>query len=278
MRRTVLSVLLLIGILAGPAHAALVWPSSTDWNAIQVNGGNLTDPAGPTPDTIDIRGDSTYAAGYWAHDGVNGYIFFRMRLDEKPSSLTSVWQFLLDTDSDSGIDWIVQLDESGDNRVELVATATEGSTFKDVTLSSTVSWNGATSTYAKFTDPTGDGSSFDGDNDTFLDLAVPWSSFSSATGLSTSSSFRIALSSSTTHSGINKDFPLGLGSGSSVADGFSDVINGVPEPGTWVLFAAGLALLILSRRARRRLETARALVRAGGTRKPAGPEDPSRPR
>jgi hypothetical protein len=262
MRLSITALLLALGFLAARADAQSVWPGSSDWKALQVSGSNYTDPSGPTPDTIDIRGDSTYAAGYWSYDTTNANLFFRMRLDKKPSNPTSVWQVLLDTDTDTDIDWVLQLDESGDNQMELVAASTGGTKFSDVSLSSSSSWSGATSTYSRFVDPTGDSSNFDGNSDAFLDMYIPWSSFSSATGLTTSSSFRIGLSTSTTHTAIGKDFPLALTSSSSVKDGFSDPIAAVPEPGTWALFLAGLGLVLASHRVRRRRAGKRAVEAA----------------
>lgn len=54
-----------------------------------------------------------YNAGYWYWSGP--HICFRLRLDKKPQSLTSVWQAMLDTAADTDIDWVVQLDEQNDN-------------------------------------------------------------------------------------------------------------------------------------------------------------------
>ena len=104
---------------------------------------------GMHPDTTDVVGNASYAAGFVAYDDRNGNMLFRMRLDRDPgNNLQSVWQILIDSDSDSDVDWVLQLDESGDNQVELVAATTGGSTFDDVVLSSTVTWSGATATYS----------------------------------------------------------------------------------------------------------------------------------
>jgi hypothetical protein len=171
---------------------------------------------------------------------------WRIRLEEwVPMTPTVVWQVFMDIDGDGGIDFSMQLDMSGDNEVELVAAITGGLTFGDVDLNTTAVWSGAVADFSRVITPTGDGSAFGGGgDDAFLDIGMPWETFAALTGASGSKPIYFGLSSSATHSGINKDLPFSLTAGDLVADGFSDAIFGIPEPSTFSLIAAGLLGLV----------------------------------
>lgn len=244
---------------AGEAHATVVWPYGIQWHALQSGGSPVTDPDGPNPDTTDVIGTTSLPAGFVAYDSVNGNLFFRMRLDRYQANTSAVWQILLDTDSDTDVDWSLQLDTSGSNAVELVSATTGGPNYSNVALAANGTWSGAISTYSRFVSTSPD-SSFGSASDIFLDLAIPFSAFYSATGVSTTTSFRVAITTSTTHSGINKDFPGSLGSSSAVSGGWGDSfsasnVQAVPEPGAWALFGLG-GLLLAAQRRRSRLRSA----------------------
>jgi len=184
--------------------------------------------------------------------------------------LQSVWQILIDSDTDSGVDWVLQLDENSANQVELVAATTGGATFDDVVLSSTATWSGATATYSNIQN-TSDGNTFGSRTDVFLDIAIPFSAFNSATGLETTDAFRVAITTSTTHTGINKEFPGSLTKNSNVSSGWGDSFTAeavsTPEPGTWTLFALGGLALVLSRRRRHRPDSGDGRAQVGETRR-----------
>jgi hypothetical protein len=98
-----------------------------------------------------------------------------------------------------------------------------------------------------------DGSTFGDDPDFFLDAAIPLSTFNSITGLSAGDSFSIAATTSTSHTQVNKDTPLGFDGTDPVAGGFADPLRTAPEPGTAGLSGMGLCwLAALRARARRR--------------------------
>ena len=239
---------------ASSAGAAIMnWPAADeDWHPFLVGGALYSDPVGDiNPDWLDIVGDAVYSAGYWAFSdaGTPGEaddeIMWRIRLEEWKVNPNVVWQIFMDIDGDGAIDFSMQLDESGDNEVELVAATTGGLTFGDVDLNTTAVWSGSVADFSQVTTPTGDGSAFGGGgNDAFLDIGMPWATFSALTGASGSQPIYFGLSSSATHSRINKDLPFSLTSSDLVASGFTDPIFGLPEPSTFSLMAAGLLGLV----------------------------------
>lgn len=121
-----------------------------------------------------------------------------------------------------------------------------GPTWNDVTLSASFAWTGPLAEWSRWI-PATDGSNFDGDTDYFLDVAMPLSEFRASTGLTPADGFQLALTTSTSHTQLNKDFPLGLGPTSPVASGFAPA----PEPGSGLLTGLGLWLLAARARARR---------------------------
>jgi len=262
--------MIVLASLAAPARGAVVFPASADWNTIQSGGSHVTDPTGTTPNRVDIRGDSTYSSGFVVYDDTAGNknLIFRMRLDRNPNNnLNRVWQFLLDTDSDSNGDWVLQLDARTNNQVELAQQTASGTTYNAQRFSSTIAWSGATATYSQII-TADDGSSFDGGSDFFLSLAIPLADFQTHTGIGRNDSFRVALTTSTQRRRINRDRPFALGGNASLTSGWSDSFDAtdvlIPEPGTWALF--GLGGLVLAWRRRR---AGRRALRAGGPKRRA---------
>lgn len=221
--------LLCLGI-AWAAGADVNWPATNaGWIPVTINGGQpYTEPNDDTPDTIDIRGDATYNAGYWFFDGTD--LMFRMRLDDTPGGNTqAVWVVLIDTDGDDFVEWSLAYDAKTDDQIELSVALVGGPLFSDVTLDANHFWFGTPSIYGRFVGPTGDGSTFDGDVDGFVDMAIPFSSLSLYTGVTLSTPLRVAFATSTSHQLINKDLP----------DQWGDPFV-LPEPGTITLLALGL--------------------------------------
>jgi hypothetical protein len=259
--RSLLPMLVVLLIASGIcAHAAVIWPSDQLWRPITFGGGRLPDPdndytgANGTP-YLDIEGNSTYAAGYWyfTSSGTlavdDDILMFRMRLDGNAQRAT--YQFSFDTNqTPSSVDWVVQLDDVDDHAVELVQTEVAGLTYGDVSLSTVNTWQGAYADYARIFLPTMDGSNFNGNPDYFIDIAIPWTVWQTATGLTQQDLWRVQLSTATQHNVLNKDFPQGWGSSDPVSNGFSDPIS-APEPGTLALVGISLTGLMLKKRRQR---------------------------
>jgi len=221
---------LVLGVASG-APADVDWPASlAGWIPVTINGGQpYVEPDDKTPDNIDLRGDATYNTGYWFFDGKD--LMFRLRLDDTPTGSTQqVWQVLIDTDGDDYVEWALEYDAKNDDQIELNIALVGGPTWDDVSLNETHIWADSTpSQYGRFIDPTGDGSTFDGDSDGFVDIAIPWAAMKLYTGVTLSTPLRVAFSTSDNHNNINKDTP----------DVWGDPFY-VPEPGTITLVALGL--------------------------------------
>jgi hypothetical protein len=236
------------------AEAAAIWPAS-GWVTMTAGGTDYWDDVGDeNPDSTDVvgglDGGTFFSAGYFLQDVANDQILFRIRMDADGSSSNSVWQVLFETDGDATtIDWVLELRQSGSpsgKQVIFTQASTGGSTYADVALSTSYSWTGAIPDWTRWIGVT-DGSNFDGDADFFLDIGMPLSTFQSITGLSAYDTIQLALSSSTSHSGITKDTPLGLSDSSPVSQGFGDSFTLNPEPGTHVLTGLGLVVLAVMR-------------------------------
>jgi hypothetical protein len=233
------------------ATADIAWPSDEDWTALRRGMDLYFDAVGDqSPGSIDLIGTTdTFSAGYWAFvengdvaaSTTNDAFMFRMRVGGESGNF--VWQAHLDTDSDaSNVEWIFQLVQSGspgDQGVELVKTAVGGLTLADVDIgSNTSSWLGDLNLYSRWT-------AIAGSTDFHVDFAIPWSEFSSITGVSEIEQIRAVLSTSTTHAGINKDAPLGA----ALTDQVSNVLSeNIPEPAVvMLLVGAGGGLLAFRR-------------------------------
>ena len=245
-------------LLAADAQGAAIWPSEP-WVQLQLGGADYWDVLGDeNPEATDLIGGIddgiSYSAGAWHESTSNDQLSLRMRLDADGTTSNSVWQFLFDTDADSDVDWVLEVRQSGSpsgQQVIFTAALPGGPLFDDVSLSSTYAWTGALTDWSRWSG-VDDGSTFDDDPDSFLDAAIPLSTFYAITGLSLTDPYSIALTTSTSHTQVNKDIPVGLDGTDPVISGFSDPLKS-PEPGTAGLSGMGLCwLAALRARARRR--------------------------
>ena len=259
MSKTKAGVIVVAVLAAGLVQAAPTWPVS--WNVVTVGGSAYVDKHwhdDPTdnynvsaqPASIDILGDATHAAAYWANDGQN--LMFRIRVDGDPStSLQYVWSAVLNTGGDATADYVLQLDLKTDNQVEM-AKALAGNPGDTPKPWVNLSYEGPPS--ATHVPPTGGlatdwyrfvaaDTDFGGDpgpsQDYFIDFAFDLATFESVTGLQNGDPFQVVFASSTDHVNAKQDLPD--------YGGWSDVIA-VPEPTALALLSIGCAALILRRR------------------------------
>jgi len=177
-----------------------------------------------------------------------------MRVDTDPSvGGQFVWTALLNMDGDSDVDWAVQLDLSGDNQVELVEAISGGpANGWDVILADGPHGIGFdAAAYSRFVNASGalnppyTGSQFHGpgpaNDDWFVDIAVPLTTFTATTGWEPGDPLGIAFSTSSTHTLDNKDRPDYGDWGDMPA---------VPAPGALVLGSLGAFVVGWFRRGR----------------------------
>ncbi len=236
---------------ANISPADVIWPTDGDWKVLMKGTDMYFDDVGDqNPSPVDLVGTTdTFSAGYWAFvengniDGgtTNDAFMFRMRVGGESGKY--VWQAHLDTDGDaSNVEWILQLVQSGrpsSTGVELIKTAVGGTTLADIDIGgNSSSWLGNLNLYARWTP-------IPGSTDFHVDFAIPWSEFTTITGVAQVEQIRAVLSTSTTHAGINKDAPLGA----VLSDQISDVLSeSIPEPAVVILLLGTGGGLLTCRR------------------------------
>ncbi|MBK1792360.1 hypothetical protein [Persicirhabdus sediminis] len=256
----------LLGIQLSPA--AIVWPSSDDgWIAVtDSNGDYYGDPDDINPASLNMIGDEDTPMLFWQYQHMDSaemeddQIIFRLRVEDIAKNPQFTWQILFNTKSETGIDFVLELNLSGSSDgIYLAQTLTDGPNFDDVTFDTSTPIEGQEGGYLWFTTVVldegepgyEDYSRFvaTGDGNYFVDIGMSWDAFSTATGLSLTDEFSIGASTSATHTSINKDVPLGLANTAGVNSGFGSSINGIiPEPSASALISFALCGFILYRK------------------------------
>ncbi|WP_157468008.1 DUF11 domain-containing protein [Desulfatibacillum aliphaticivorans] len=218
---------ILLTALLAPA-SALAWPAASEWNPLLQNGAFLLDPNGDAQGSRNIVSDATHAAAYIYNDGT--YIYFRMRLDQNPQGTGGQgllqpygWGFEFDTDSDpTSYEWLLILDGISKTENIILEQNTVQQSIDDPSDASEIDAF-AISVSGNYLINLAD-TSFNGDQDYFLDFRFPYSTFLQMTGLSDSSPIRVFGGSSSSANALTERGADLLGS-STLSGGFTDIIT-----------------------------------------------------
>jgi len=223
-------------ITALSANTVESYPADNEWIALRRNGVIIQDPNGDTNGSRNIVSDTTHAAAYFANDGTN--IYFRLRLDADPTGQGGQgayqpfgWGFELDTNlNPADYEYLIMLDgirkdESltvqrntvqgilGDpsDKAEIIsATYTPITSYSRVVLADT---------------------SFNGNQDYFLDFFVPYQALLSITGLTDNSPIRFFEGSSSSTMSLTENGADLVGA-SDLYSGFSDYVTPIGQTAT----------------------------------------------
>ncbi len=259
--KTSLVALLMAG--AGISTANTVnWPTNSEWNPLYSSGVLFSDVQQDTGNNghlhLDIVGDSTYAGGYLMYRSVantpgetEDQLLFRIRLNDKKNKMSGAYQVFFETDGDASVEWILQLTTSDlDSNGTLEFGAASGTNRNGVSFGA-VSWTGTYAGNVNWTgNATGDGSQFDGNDDYYLDLSMPWQNFSSLTGItSTNDPFRLLITSSQSAGQITDgdvgNLSVAANTDFNFTDAYSDTI---PEPTAATLILLFGTAIVVGRR------------------------------
>lgn len=245
MNRRLFTRTLFFGILLLP-YLAFAWPATNQWWPVYRGGVILQDPNNDAQTSRNVVSDATNAAGYIFNDGT--YMYFRLRLDADPGGGGGQnllkpygWGVEFDTDLNTGTyEWLIMVDGiANPETISLWRNTVQGvlgdpGDKPEVLFSSTAASGNIQITPAD--------TSFNGDQDYFLDWRFSYAAFKQATGLTDSSPLRMF--AGTSSSGNNLSGSGGdLVGASDLYAGFSDTIIPMgtrPTTGT-VRFVADLA-------------------------------------
>lgn len=215
MRRTVAVMVLALGALSGPAARAQTFPGTFAplycQRGLMVDG--YRDQSGAVDDR-DIVGTVDRPAGFRAVDAQ--FLYFRMRLDASPMQGNGLsqfaWGFELSTDGDpSNYEILISVDgASGTVRLyhNTVTTVPDSPTDPADQLVATYPF----AQYGRVVDA--GASIFGGGNDSFIDMAVPWSDLTPL-GLQPTTLVGVWAATSTNPDRLNGDFACNDGGGAA---------------------------------------------------------------
>lgn len=242
------------------------WPSNGEWNPLYSSGVLFSDVTQDTGNNghlhLDIVGDSTYAGGYLMYRSTadtsgetEDQLLIRIRVNSKKNKMSGAYQVFFETDGDASVEWVMQFSSTDLDSGGTIEFGAASGTNRNGVAFGTVDWTGTYAGNVNWTgNATGDGSQFDGDDDYYLDLSMPWLNFSSLTGItSTNDAFRLLITSSQS-SGQIDDGDVGNTSVAANTDfSFESVYSdAIPEPTTGVLILLLGTSLFYGRRIFRR--------------------------
>ena len=178
-------VVLVLLALAPPARAQAPDFDAAPWVPLACAAG---DPAGDeSPSAVDLVGDATLRAAYQAHDA--SFLYFRYRVDGNPAGsggfASYAWNALMQVPSGNPFQYQYELSLNGKSDAVEVWANTDASDidfsplFNDPSETKLFGTAAGTLPLARF-GVAGDGSTFGGNADYFLDFAFPVASLVSA--------------------------------------------------------------------------------------------------
>ncbi len=226
---------LLLSVVAGEA-AAQTFPLDGQWTPLPCGSAVMTDAYRDQSGAVgerDIVGDQSTPAGFRAFDAT--FLYLRMRLDQDPAPGATPrpfsWGFEFDLEGNVTTYEVLIAVNGGVNQVAIYrnTTTTQPNDPADPADQPAVatypfSTHGRSIVAA--------GSMSGGDNDYFLDMAVPWSALSPI-GLTPTTVIRVWAASSSTSTALNGDFACHNGT-----TGGTPTLTGLPTTATTVNPAA----------------------------------------
>jgi len=237
--------MLLLALSLVPIHA-LAWPTPDQWIPVYKGGVFLQDPTGDAQGSRNIVSDPAHDAAFMFNDGA--FIHFRLRLDQDPTGrggqgfLKSFgWGVEIDTNLNNGdYEWLLMVDGIDKTEVIILYQNSVQGTLGDPSDDSETEC--ASITVAGNHQVTPADTSFNGDQDYFLDWRFPYDTFKTCTGLTDGSPLRLFFGSSSSTNNLTEQ-GADLVGGSDLYSGFSDFITpfgAFPATGT-VTFVADAA-------------------------------------
>uniref|UniRef100_UPI003561DA08 MBG domain-containing protein n=1 Tax=Pontiella sp. TaxID=2837462 RepID=UPI003561DA08 len=242
-RLVILSMLFIQGACSTLWANVLNWPAS-GWAPLYGQSSLYSDIPDDTGNNgheyLDFVGDTNYAAAFYyyrtaAESGeAEDQLLFRVRLDSKKNKMPGAYQVFFETSYDSSVDWVLELETGDLDSTGTISFGSAAGTNRSGVTFGTVVWSDSftsTSGYAHWAGAaTGDGSSFNGDIDYFLEFGLPWSTFTNYTGVtSTNDPFRLLFTSSQSGGQID-DGDVGNSSATIGVDVVFDDIYADPDP------------------------------------------------
>lgn len=221
---------IVLGLLCLPGVAvAQTFPPDADWIALQRDGMPVDDVEGDVTGSRDIVGDTTDAAAFIFSDAT--FLYVRIRLDDDPVDNQGElrpfsWGVEFETDGNlDTFEGLAMVDGIANPDVISLQQNTNQGTIGDPSDAAEVEL--ATYPFMTHGRVVGAATMFGGDEDFFMDFAIPWSDLATL-GVTPSSAFGIILGSGNSANAFAADI------GTSIADAVTDPIacdaNGCTEP------------------------------------------------
>ena len=208
MRREIAIAIGLVAAAAAPARAQS-FPNDADWDPFHCGDAAMFDAVADEPGAVDERdlvGDEAEPAAFHYSDA--DYAYLRLRLEEDPADTTGdlnpyAWGFEFDTDGDESTYEVLVIASGIDQTVSVYTNDTV--TIDNDPTDPADDPPKAIYDWADVGRTIGAGSSFGGDGDTYLDMAVLWDDLETA-GMTPLTPIVTWAASSSTDNALDGDF------------------------------------------------------------------------